>query len=77
MTFARKWDGTKAGEVLHLTYQMTQKHGQQCPNEVQQLWNTIASNSDNVAVVVDFVIQRATEELGAESNCRLMVCYLN
>lgn len=77
MTFARKWDGTKAGEVLCLAYQMTQKHGQQCPTEVQQLWNTIASNSDNVAVVVDFVIQRSTEELGAESNCRLMVCNLN
>lgn len=71
MSIARKWEGTKAGEVLCLAYQMTQKHGQLCPDEVQQLWNTIASNADNVAVVVDFIIQRSTEEL--ESNCRMMV----
>lgn len=77
MSLARKWEGTKAGEVLWLAYQMTQKHGQQCPNEVQQLWNTIASKADNVAVVVDFVIQRSTEELGVESNCRLMVWHLD
>ena len=74
MSLARKWEGTKAGEVLSLVYQMTQKHGHQCPNEMQELWHTIASNADNVSVVVDFVMQRSTEELGMESNCRLVVC---
>lgn len=73
MSLARKWEGTKAGEVLSLVYQMTQKHGQQCPNEMQELWHTIASNADNVAVVVDFVMQRSTDELGLESNARLAV----
>eukprot|EP00892_Ulva_mutabilis_P001735 jgi/Ulvmu1/11562/UM079_0005.1 len=72
ISLARKWEGTKAGEVLSLVYQMTQKHGQQCPSEIQELWHTIASNSDNVAVVVDFVMQRSTEELGSESNSRLV-----
>lgn len=48
--------------LLKIVYYVTCRHGDQFPDEIEQLWSTIAKKVKNVSPVLEFLITRGIED---------------
>ena len=66
---------TWSEQLLKSLYYTTLALGQECAQQVERLWTTVASNKRNIIPILDFLITRGLQEI--HSGVRLAALLLN
>ncbi|KAK1274267.1 hypothetical protein QJS04_geneDACA009878 [Acorus gramineus] len=71
LNFNRLRESGWSERLLKSLYYVTWKHGDQFPDEIEKLWSTIASKSDNIVPVVDFLITKGINDRDSSASAEM------
>ncbi|CAA6655790.1 unnamed protein product [Spirodela intermedia] len=71
LNFVKLWDCGWSERLLKSLYYVTWKHGDQFPDEIENLWRTIASNPRNIGPVLDFLIAKGIEDCDSNTSIEI------
>lgn len=66
LNFVALWETGGAERLLKSMYYVTWKHGDQFPDEIEQLWSTVAHKWRNIIPVLDFLITKGIEDYDSQ-----------
>ncbi|KAK1325349.1 hypothetical protein QJS10_CPA01g00159 [Acorus calamus] len=71
LNFNRLRESGWSERLLKSLYYVTWKHGDQFPDEIEKLWSTIASKTDNIVPVVDFLITKGINDRDSSASAEM------
>ncbi|KAG6481412.1 hypothetical protein ZIOFF_058013 [Zingiber officinale] len=73
LNFVKLWESGSGWNkrLLKSLYYVTWKHGDQFPDEIEKLWNTVACNNRNIVPVLDFLITKGIEDCDSNTSAEI------
>ncbi|KAL6507400.1 hypothetical protein OROGR_023595 [Orobanche gracilis] len=71
LNFWKLKDSGWSERLLKSLYYVTWRHGDQFPDEIEKLWNTIASKPRNISPVLDFLITKGIEDCDSNASAEI------
>ncbi|XP_073157225.1 uncharacterized protein [Henckelia pumila] len=71
LNFWKLKDSGWSERLLKSLYYVTWRHGDQFPDEIENLWSTIASKPRNISPVLDFLITKGIEDCDSNASAEI------